>query len=117
MQELDGYLRKYQLTRQSRIYRTDAYHWVAGWRAPAEPVNVFISPPFADLNERNSEFLNLVGTVMERVPAGSVVVVQAEEGFPAEKLADAANWDYRKYGRNLLLIWVKSETAGAADPI
>src|SRR5438270_786350 len=31
-EEIDGYLRKFQLTRQARIYRTDAYHWVAGWR-------------------------------------------------------------------------------------
>src|SRR5438270_11516607 len=49
VQDLDGYLRKFNLARQARIYRTDAYHWIAGWRAPAEPVNVFISPPFADL--------------------------------------------------------------------
>src|SRR3954471_12760241 len=29
VQELDGYLPKFNLLRQSRIYRTDAYHWVA----------------------------------------------------------------------------------------
>ena len=43
VQDLDGYLRKFNLTRQARIYRTDAYHWIAGWRVlgprptPARP--------------------------------------------------------------------------------
>src|SRR5271157_1171654 len=30
-QDIDGYLRKFQLMRQARIYRTDAYHWIAAW--------------------------------------------------------------------------------------
>src|SRR5262245_22223919 len=32
--DIDGYLRKFQLTRKARLFRTDAYHWVAAWRAP-----------------------------------------------------------------------------------
>ncbi len=32
VQELDGYLKKFKLMRQARIYRTDTYHWIAGWR-------------------------------------------------------------------------------------
>src|SRR5436305_6635520 len=32
VQELDGYLEKFELTRKGRIFRTDSYHWIAGWR-------------------------------------------------------------------------------------
>ena len=31
-QDVENYLRRFQLTRQARIYRTDAYHWIAAWR-------------------------------------------------------------------------------------
>src|SRR5438876_691165 len=50
--DIEAHLRQFELTRQARLYRTDAYRWVAAWVAPKEPVNVFLSPPFADLSER-----------------------------------------------------------------
>jgi 16S rRNA (guanine966-N2)-methyltransferase len=108
-QELDGYLRKFQLTRQARIFRTDAYHWVAGWRAPAEPVNVFVSPPFADLTGRSGDLLQALRTLQERVADESVIVLQSERGAPLEQHAAFADWEHRRYSRNVLLLWQKGE--------
>jgi 16S rRNA (guanine966-N2)-methyltransferase len=109
VQELDGYLRKFQLTRKARIYRTDAYHWVAGWRAPAEPVNVFISPPFPDLTGRPADLLAAVRTLQQKVADESVIVLQSERGTPLEEHAAFADWEHRRYSRNVLLIWQKGE--------
>jgi hypothetical protein len=43
---------------------------------------------------------------MAKLPTGSVLAIQAEDGFAYEELPDAAAWEARKYGRNLLLIRV-----------
>jgi 16S rRNA (guanine966-N2)-methyltransferase len=115
-QDLDGYLRKFNLTRQSRIYRTDAYHWIAAWRAPAEPANVFLSPPFADLTERSSDLLTALRTLQEKVADESVIVLQSERGTALEDHSLFADWEHRKYSRNVLLLWQKgAESARDAE--
>src|SRR3954468_17595061 len=32
-------VQRFKLTRQARLYRTDAYRWMASWEPPPEPVN------------------------------------------------------------------------------
>jgi 16S rRNA (guanine966-N2)-methyltransferase len=118
-QEIDAYLRKFNLTRQARIYRTDAYHWVAAWRAPAEPVNVFLSPPFPDLTGRAAELLQALRTLQDKVADESVILLQSERGTPLEAAPALADWEQRRYGRNTLLLWQKGaetarDTAGEA---
>jgi 16S rRNA (guanine(966)-N(2))-methyltransferase RsmD len=92
------------------VVRADAYRWAERWFPPAEPVNVYLSPPFPDLTDRADAFLTLVKLVWEKCPAESVVVVQAELGFPTDGLPIAGEWEVRTYGRNLLLIRVKENT-------
>src|SRR5262245_2269029 len=41
-QSIERHLRKFELMRQARVYRTDSYRWIASWQPPAEPVNVFL---------------------------------------------------------------------------
>src|SRR5213076_2017877 len=36
----------------ARVARADVYRWRDRWQPPAEPVNVFLSPPFADFERR-----------------------------------------------------------------
>jgi 16S rRNA (guanine966-N2)-methyltransferase len=110
-QDVDGYLRKFKLTPRARIFRTDAYHWVAGWRAPAEPVNIFISPPFADLSGRSDDLLQALATLQEKVADESVIALQSERGTPMEETPAFANWEKRYYGRNVLLLWQKGDDA------
>ncbi len=95
-----------------QVLRADAYRWAASWLPPDRPVNVFISPPFIDLHERFGEFMNLVRTVLAKAAPESVVTLQVERGFPVAMLPDAANWDVRRYGRNLLLLYVVPEPPG-----
>ena len=106
-QDIDKYLRKFNLFRQSKMFRTDAYRWVSAWRAPEGPVNVFISPPFPDLTERPEELLRAIHTLQEKVADDSVIILQAERGSPLDDVAELASWELRKYGRNYLLIWQK----------
>src|SRR5947207_2804804 len=55
--DIDGYLRSFAVVDQAQLIRSDVYRWAERWRPPAEPVNVFVSPPFADLRDRPEEFL------------------------------------------------------------
>jgi 16S rRNA (guanine966-N2)-methyltransferase len=112
--DIDGYLAEFGVTDRGQVVRTDVYRWAERWVAPREPVNVFLSPPFPDLTRRADDFLGLVRGLAGKAAAGSVLVVQAETGFSATSLPEPEAWDERKYGRNLLLIWVKPGNAGAA---
>src|SRR5437868_7801343 len=54
--DLEKHLREFKIERSSRAIRADVYRWAERWQAPPEPVNIFLSPPFADF-ERNPEGL------------------------------------------------------------
>jgi 16S rRNA (guanine966-N2)-methyltransferase len=108
-QAIEQHLRAFGLSRQAKLFRTDAYRWIAAWQAPAEPVNVFLSPPFPDLRERPDEFVKAVATLQEKVAPESVIVIQGERGLHLEDDPALAGWEERRYGRNVLLIWQKEE--------
>jgi 16S rRNA (guanine966-N2)-methyltransferase len=107
VRDIENYLRVFGLSRQAKIFRTDAYRWIAAWQAPPEPVNVFLSPPFPDLQERPEEFTQSVATLQAKVATESVIVIQGERGSPLEDEAVLHGWEERRYGRNVLLIWQK----------
>lgn len=112
---LEKHLRTFKLT-GARILRADVYRWVERWPAPAEAVNVFLSPPFPDLEGRPADMLALLATLQERLHPGSVLILQAERTPVLEQLPDRASWDERRYGRNHLLFWVKPVPAAVAPP-
>jgi 16S rRNA (guanine966-N2)-methyltransferase len=107
--EIDHHLKEFGVADEATLVRADVYRWAERWEPPAEPVNVFLSPPFGDFTNRPAEFVALVRRVMEKVAEGSVVVVQGERGAIEEEDNVFADWDVRHYGRNELMIWVKGE--------
>lgn len=101
-----------------QVLRADAYRWAERWVPPAGgPVNLFLSPPFADLQpDKVAVFLALVNGLMAKAPDESVLTIQAEDGFPTAELPDLAAWDVRTYGRNMLLFRVKGEAVPTVEP-
>ncbi|MCE9531304.1 MAG: RsmD family RNA methyltransferase [Planctomycetes bacterium] len=104
--DIEKHLKKFEVLPLGKVIKTDVYRWAERWIPPATPVNIFLSPPFADLEKRLDEFVELTRLLMEKVPPDSTVTVQGESGFPEDRLP-AAEWDSRKYGRNMLYIWVR----------
>lgn len=96
---------------RAHVLRADAYRWAERWvPPPGGPVNLFLSPPFPDLQpDRVEAFLKLVRDLLGKAADESVLTIQAEEGFPERELPDLPAWDVRKYGRNLLYFWVKGD--------
>jgi 16S rRNA (guanine966-N2)-methyltransferase len=110
---IDAKMREWGIANQGNVMRADVYRWAERWIPPAGPVNLFLSPPFADLTERYDAFLALVTQLADKAPLESCVCIQAEDGFPTEQLP-GANWDVRAYGRNVLASWVRVAPAPAA---
>jgi 16S rRNA (guanine(966)-N(2))-methyltransferase RsmD len=107
VQSLEDNLARFGLADRGRVARADVYRWGERSEPPAEPVNVFLSPPFADLERRTDDLLGLVAGLQQKLAPGSVLVVQSETDAPLEPLPAAGRWERRRYGRNELLIWVK----------
>ena len=112
---IQKYAQSFGIADKVQVLRADVYRWAERWIPPtAGPVNLFLSPPFPDLSERIDEFLALVTMLLEKAPDESVLVIQAEEGFPIDRLPQLDQWDIRSYGRNMLLFLVVSRDPGAA---
>jgi 16S rRNA (guanine966-N2)-methyltransferase len=78
------------------------------------PWLIFCSPPYAFYTERQAEMLDLIARMREHAPAGSILVVEAEEPFDFDVIrgantpADEANaWDVRTYVPAVVGIWRK----------
>lgn len=114
---IQGYLDRFGIADKAQILRADAYRWAERWiPTGTAPVNLFVSPPFPDLSgERGVEFLKLVNLLLEKAPNESVVVIQAEDGFPVDDLPDLEWWDIRSYGRNMLMFRVKGEELDSGE--
>ncbi len=106
-QAIGHHLRDFGLEDKGKVLKADVYRWAAHWQPGNEPVNVFLSPPFADLHRRVDEFLILVANLQKTIGEKSVLVIQAEKHTLFDQLPRLEEWDARQYGRNMLLIWVK----------
>lgn len=114
--EIIKYAQQFGVADKLQVLKADVYRWGERWLPPGNaPVNLFLSPPFPDLSERADEFLALVNQLLDKAPDESVLVIQAEDGFPLDRLPDLPAWDVRKYGRNLLLFRVKGDPVPGAE--
>lgn len=107
--DIQKYAVQFEVAKKVHVLRADAYRWAERWLPGTAPVNIFLSPPFPDLTDRAEDFLALVRQLNDKMPLGSVLTIQAEEGFPIDQLPSVDAWDIRRYGRNLLLFIVKEE--------
>ena len=115
--DIQKYAGEFGVADKVQVIKSDAYRWAERWvPAGTAPVNLFLSPPFPDLTEKADEFLGLVRMLLEKAPDDSVLSIQAEDGFPLEKLPDTPAWDVRHYGRNMLLFYVVSRGSANAPP-
>ena len=105
--EIQKYIEKFNVVDRVQVLRADAYRWAERWVSPVFAVNLFLSPPFPDLGEaKQVHFLKLVSDLLAKAAPESVMVIQAEDGFPVEAVPQPATWDTRRYGRNLLMFHV-----------
>jgi 16S rRNA (guanine966-N2)-methyltransferase len=107
--ELESHIEQFGVGESARIVRGDVYRWIERWQPPAEPVNIFLSPPFADFARRLDEMLQLLKLTQDTIHTNSVLILQAETTAVLDEVARNGDWDIRRYGRNELWFWVKEQ--------
>lgn len=106
--EIIGHLKEWDITEEVEVHRADVYRWAEQWRAPAEPVNLFLGPPFSDFEQRLPFLVQALNALQLKAAPGSVLILQADRNAPPlDALPDQEHWEERVYGRNRLLLWVK----------
>jgi len=90
-QDIDDHLKRFGVADRAQVVRTDVYRWASQWQPPQEPVNVFISPPFADLQHRLEDFLALTGRLQQKVAEEAVIVLQTEKAPGQQQWAQLAD--------------------------
>jgi len=61
------------------------------------PWAVYCCPPYVLYEERLDDLLEMMARFYEYAPAGSCLVVEADERFDFESLIEPESWDVRKY--------------------
>ena len=119
---------------QTQLLVTSAFLWgkrdLAGGAAPAAPVQssgfspppndvpwlVFCSPPYAFFVDRCDDMLDLVSRLTDRAPAGTIILVEADERFDfglfpegvAQERGDPG-WQVRTYAPAVVGVWRKGQ--------
>lgn len=78
---------------------TDAYRWARAFQAVDDaPMAVFVDPPYREYDDRPEKVNQMLRQLVEKLPEGSIVVVESSRSLDAEVLPDLAAWDVRRYG-------------------
>lgn len=76
----------------------DTFLWADRHDLPQErPWTVFCSPPYVLFVERTEAMLTLIRRLRDDAPAGSLLVVEADERFDFALLPEPEAWDVRAY--------------------
>ena len=110
-QDIERHVRDFGYADRARVQRGDVYRWAEAWQPPAEPVTIFVSPPFKDIQHHVEELLLLIERLQRTMPPASALVLQSETHSPLDGHPALADWDQRKYGRNVLLVWMKEKSS------
>jgi 16S rRNA (guanine966-N2)-methyltransferase len=92
---------------RATVRHVDAYRWARSYSpADDEPVVVFLDPPYREY-EIHARYLNrMLAGLVEKLPPGSVVVLESGRILDDRILPDVDAWDIRRYGGTQLALRV-----------
>jgi 16S rRNA (guanine966-N2)-methyltransferase len=101
------------------VIPADVFRWATSFAPVAEePVVVFIDPPYREYEQRPQRIRRLLVNLLKRLPAGSVLTLEASQRLDAELLPEPEAWDIRRYGSTQLALRTVAEPAArAAEPL
>ena len=101
---------------RTQVVLADAYRWAKSYvSADAEPVVVFIDPPYADYEDHPERVGKLLGLLVRTLPEGSIILSESSRKLDSEILPDLESWDVRRYGGTRIAIRTIGEEAGPVD--
>ncbi|MGD9127423.1 MAG: RsmD family RNA methyltransferase [Planctomycetia bacterium] len=98
------------------IVTNDTFFWLRNpTELSEEPWCVFVSPPYSFYIDRADDMLNLIGTLIDRAPAGSIFAVESDDQFDFATLPEAEAWDVRPYYPAVVGVYRKGEDREIED--
>ena len=102
---------------RTQVKLADAYRWVRSFQPDEESsLAVFLDPPYREYEIHRSRISELIGSLVDRLPAGAVIALEAGRDLDGSILPGLEAWDIRRYGDTQLAIRVLSGSAGGAEP-
>ena len=97
---------------RTQVRLADAYRWARTFQAvDATPLAVFLDPPYRDYEARRPQMKQLLASLVEKLPAGSLIAAEAGRGLDGDMLPDRDLWDVRHYGETRIAIRLLSAQA------
>lgn len=97
---------------RARVLLADAYRWVRTYEAiDEEPLVVFLDPPYRDYESRAQRVNQLLTQLVEKLPLGSTIAVEAGRRFDEALLPSFDAWDIRRHGETEIAILIVSVNA------
>jgi 16S rRNA (guanine966-N2)-methyltransferase len=94
---------RYQDRTQVRL--ADAYRWSRSFVPVGQsPLAVFLDPPYREYEIHRRQIHQLLSTLVDKLPAESVIALEAGRGLDGTILPEFASWDIRRYGDTQIAI-------------
>jgi 16S rRNA (guanine966-N2)-methyltransferase len=102
---------------RTHVRLADAYRWARSFQPVDDhPLAVFLDPPYREAEYRGRQMNQLLAALVEKLPEGSLVVLEAGRGLDAGILPDFDAWDIRRYGDTQVAIRILSGRAPGDSP-
>jgi 16S rRNA (guanine966-N2)-methyltransferase len=106
---------RYQDRVQVRL--ADAYRWARGFEHDGgPPPAVFLDPPYRDYEVRRKPLNQLLRELLLKLPAGSVIALEAGRELDERVLPELPEWDIRRYSDTQVAIRVLPAAGIEASP-
>ena len=90
---------------RAQVRLADAYRWARSFQpADDRPVVVFLDPPYREYERHAGRLNQMIAQLVEKMPAGSVVALEAGRVLDERILPEFETWDIRRYGSTQIAI-------------
>jgi 16S rRNA (guanine966-N2)-methyltransferase len=92
---------------RTQVRLADAYRWARNFQAEgASLLAVFLDPPYRDHEARRPQVRQMLFSLVEKLPEGSLIVAEAGRGLEGDMLPEPELWDLRCYSETRIAIRV-----------
>jgi 16S rRNA (guanine966-N2)-methyltransferase len=104
---------------RASVLATDAYRWARAFEPiDDEAIAVFLDPPYRHYEAYAPKLRQMLEHLERKLPAGSLIALEASCGLDEQVLPDLDCWDLRRYGRTQVAIrYLTGAIPTPLDPI
>jgi 16S rRNA (guanine966-N2)-methyltransferase len=87
------------------VLATDVFRWARAFDPiDDEPMVVFLDPPYREYENHPRRVIELLEGLIRKLPAGSILALEASRSIDVPDLPDPTAWDIRRYGGTRIAI-------------